>query len=249
LPNTPILNIRGQTVPQSVVHILRNGTRIAQGESTTDGFFQIPVVVTIPGTYNYTVQVETLGGLRTAAYSFFYRTGSALANTFQNIVMSPSLDISQSVTVKGQPLDVYGESIPNAVIYIVAYQQNKTVAQATTTSNQLGKYQVSFATKDLTPGAYTVLAYSLKDGRLSAPSRVLAFSVGALVVPRFRDFDSCPFNRGDLNGDCKININDVLMAKTWRLSGVNYLTELERLSGDNKIDMQDFSIILYYWTG
>jgi hypothetical protein len=79
---------------------------------------------------------------------------------------------------------------------------------------------------------------------------VVGVRVGAFEIPRFRDFTTCAFVRGDLDGDCRVNFIDIELAQSWSRGGdYTSVGELERLSGDGRIDMRDFSIILYNWTG
>ena len=58
--------------------------------------------------------------------------------------------------------------------------------------------------------------------------------------------------KGDLNGDCRVNLVDFSIAAYWytrTLSSDFALKEQEQLNGDSKISLIDFSIMAYYWTG
>ncbi|MCX6712435.1 MAG: hypothetical protein NT041_01955, partial [Candidatus Vogelbacteria bacterium] len=61
----------------------------------------------------------------------------------------------------------------------------------------------------------------------------------------------CPA-KGDLNGDCKVNLVDFSVAAYWykrTLTGAMVQTEKDKLNGDGQINLVDFSIIAYYWSG
>jgi len=61
----------------------------------------------------------------------------------------------------------------------------------------------------------------------------------------------CP-TKGDLNGDCRVNLVDFSIASFWykkKLTGSVIQLEKTELSGDGIIDLKDFSIMAYYWTG
>ena len=61
----------------------------------------------------------------------------------------------------------------------------------------------------------------------------------------------CPI-KGDLNGDCRVNLIDYSMTAFWYRRPLNApasLFELKLLNSDGKINLVDFSILAYYWTG
>ena len=61
----------------------------------------------------------------------------------------------------------------------------------------------------------------------------------------------CPA-KGDLNGDCRVNLVDFSIASYWYkgiLSDAFKKIEISKLNGDGKINLVDFSIMAYYWTG
>jgi hypothetical protein len=249
-PVTTSFSVRGQVTPQSTVYILRDGVRVTTTIASPTGYFQTTIPNLSTGTHHFSMYAVTPNGLRTAAYTFPYYQSSPITTTFERVAMSPVTDIAQTSVSAGQSLDVYGETIPNATVYTVVYQSGKAVAQATTSSDMLGRYSLLFSTKQLPQGSYTLLTYAMVGTTISAPSRVLQFTISAQEVPRYRDFDTCVFVRGDVNRDCRIDMRDILLAREWSWGrGVMGLTELERLSGDGRIDMRDFSIILYNWTG
>jgi hypothetical protein len=158
--------------------------------------------------------------------------------------------MSRSAVVVGEPLDVFGEAKPGTIVTGVIYSNGAAILSATTTVPVSGTYTLPVPTTSLVPGTYTFLAYAQTSERISAPSRILMFTVGSQSIPRYRDYDSCAFIRGDVNRDCRVNYEDILLAYTWKKAGSGEgLIELESLSGDGKVNMRDFSIILYYWTG
>ena len=57
---------------------------------------------------------------------------------------------------------------------------------------------------------------------------------------------------GDLNEDLRVNLIDFLIAKLWYKTPLNQnmiQKESSRLNADSLINLQDFSIIAFYWTG
>lgn len=243
--------VRGKTIPNSRVIILRDGTRVAEGISTRAGEFQVPVVGLLRGVYQFSVQVESADGLRTGSFTFPYYIAGEVTMMSEEVFVGPTVDISQSTVVSPQALDVYGAASPGVVITIIVYQAGKALRLATTTADVIyGRYALQFSTLGLTTGDYMLLSYASAGRTISPPSRVIQFTVGHYEIPRRRDFDSCPFIRGDINSDCRVDERDIFLARSW-LHGQRYssLLEIERLSGDNRITMKDFSIIFYYWTG
>jgi hypothetical protein len=114
-----------------------------------------------------------------------------------------------------------------------------------------GIYLYNFDTSFLDLGLHSTKSKaSIGNQLVSGYSNSVNFKVGTkniLATPPKK----CPL-KGDLNSDCKVNLVDFSIAAYWYkkpLSPAMKTMEKERLGGFGTIDLRDFSIMAYYWTG
>jgi len=112
-------------------------------------------------------------------------------------------------------------------------------------------YFYQMDTTPLNMGSHSAKSKAIAtDESISSFSSSVAFTVGTkniLATPPKK----CPL-KGDLNSDCKVNLVDFSIAAYWYkkpLSPAMKTMEKERLGGFGTIDLRDFSIMAYYWTG
>ncbi len=241
--------IEGLSSPRSMVYVLSNGIRVAQGMANESGYFQIPVARSTKNQH-FSIVVETPSGLRGGTFAFTLPSFGEGVFKVSDLFVGPSIDVTQSLVSTNSRLDIFGEAVPGSIIHTVLYRDGVAVRRATTTASQSGIYNVALSTSYLAKGVYTILSYSELNSQMSAPSRVMSVNIGNFDMPRYRDFDTCAFVRGDVNKDCRVNWADIsILYQKGKWQTASGLIELEALSGDGKINMTDISIIMYNWTG
>jgi hypothetical protein len=249
-PITEAVFVRGVTSPFATVWLLRDGGRYASIESGPDGLFTFSLKTFPAGVYMMGLYSESTEGLRSSVFPFPVQIGGGGINVFENFMLAPTINIEESRVAPGDDITVYGEAAPHTQVTVALYKDGRALLTATASTTSKGKYEILVPSISLMPGSYTALTYSATTSRISAPSRVLTISVGDFSVPRYRDFDVCPYVRGDLNSDCRVNTLDtVRLLEMYRNTTLDSRLEFERLNGDRKIDMRDFGILFYNWTG
>ena len=117
-------------------------------------------------------------------------------------------------------------------------------------SDNNGVYLYNFDTTPLEYGDHTARSKAAVANEISSFSKALGFKVGTKNVSAGAP-SKCP-QKGDVNGDCKVNLVDFAITAFWykrTLSDSFSAIEKNELSGDGKVNLVDFSIMACYWTG
>lgn len=131
---------------------------------------------------------------------------------------------------------------------VVGLAQPAAWAQAA--AEAAGAWLYQFDTNEVDYGDHATRSKSALDNAITAFSQVAFFKVGTTNI-FLKEPKKCPI-RGDLNGDCKVDLIDFSIAAFWfkrTLSAAFANIEKLELSGRGVVDLVDFSIMAYYWTG
>jgi hypothetical protein len=175
-----------------------------------------------------------------------YVTDGTTTN-INGIFLAPTISVDKAQVKKGDTITIFGESAVNADISITVNSVNEFFAQ--TKSDAHGVYLYKFDSSLLEYGDHSTKSKSILGSEISPYSTSARFSVGNSTT--LASNKKCPA-KGDVNGDCKVNLVDFSIAAFWykRTLSASFLSiEKEKLSGDAKVDLRDFSILAYYWTG
>ncbi|MCH8244392.1 hypothetical protein IIB97_00705, partial [Patescibacteria group bacterium] len=138
----------------------------------------------------------------------------------------------------------FGQSVPKAAIAILIKTPTKEFF-VQTSADQQGKYRYDLDTLPLEFGEYFATAVASLEGSFSGiESAAVNFIVATETI--LEDPIVCAF-KGDLNGDCAVNLIDFSILIFW-FDRFNVPLKVD-LNGDGKADLVDFSIMAYYWTG
>ncbi|MDO8530142.1 MAG: hypothetical protein Q7S10_01935 [bacterium] len=162
--------------------------------------------------------------------------------TINNILIPPTISGAKKQVAKGEPLDIFGQSIPNASI-LIAIKKPTGEFSVNTVSDAGGNYRHALDTSLLGFGEYQATAEA-SFGNIASISSAIRFIVGDETI--LEDPSACPL-KGDLNEDCAVNLIDFSILIYW----FDFTTVPEKvdLNGDKKADLVDFSVMAYYWTG
>lgn len=245
LPDTTI-RFQGFAYPSSRVTLLKDNTIVATTIASTNPSFELVLTGLAPGVHSFSLYSEDARGVLSRPVSVTLVVNGAAITTVSNIIIPPTLDVETSVVQQGGSVTLVGQSAPFAEIEFAVINQ---AGIYTTTANSDGLFRYVLDTSSFGDGRIFVTA----QANVSGVESQLSVPLGLTIQGGGGD-GSAPgwVLRGDVNKDNRVNLVDLTIIKSWhrRSLGANArVLENERLSGDSVIDLTDFSIAAYYWTG
>jgi hypothetical protein len=241
------VNLSGRAYPLSTVTILRDGQIAVTTIAGPDASFSTSLTGLSTGTYSIVVYGSDSAHNRSNPFTFSVFVTEGTVTNINGIFLAPTISVDKNQVKKGDTVIIFGESAANATVSITVNSANEFFAQAK--SDAHGAYLYNFDSSVLEFGSHSTKSKSILGTEISPYSAAAAFTVGDKTV--LTPAAKCP-GRGDVNGDCKVNLADFSIAAFWykrTLSAAFSAIEKSKLSGDNKVDLKDFSILAYYWTG
>lgn len=226
-------NFSGKAYPGATVFLVEKvyqqdvlvSQGIPVGESGTFLLYGVPT-----GYHAYSLLVKDAQG-RQAQTKVFDMQYIYDPLTVQNILISPTVELSQTRVSKGKTAQVVGYAFPGALVRVEI--DGRQVGTAT--ANPGGDYTVVLQTNALSVGQHTVRVKQVvaENNQESDYSRLVNLSVSAVTVVN-----------ADLNGDGKINVQDwsIFLSRWQTLTGPARI--VLDINGDGKVDLADFATFL-----
>jgi hypothetical protein len=244
----------GSAYSNSKVYILKNGVLAVQTIAGPDAKFQAELSSISEGNYNFSVWAEDINLMKSLSYGFSVHITNNVTTTISGILLPPTVDIDKTEVRQGDPVTVFGQTVPSGIINIAVNSTNEIRDKIVAGKDGLYRYLIDSTNLDYGNHDVQTNVYVVDEDLESNYTSKLAFIVGAKNVfktPTKTKKTVCPV-KGDVNGDCRVNLTDFsILAYWWGKSGSDntLLTIDQKLYVDGKIDLRDFSIMAYYWTG
>jgi hypothetical protein len=236
----------GRAYPTSKITLLKDSQIAAVTVAGADANFSITLAGLTAGSYNFSIYSEDAQDNRSSVLTYPVTVTLGATVKVSDVFIAPTISVDKSEVVQGDNIAIFGQSVPAGNVTI---QVNSQTFFATTTSDKSGAYLYNFDTAPLEIGQHSTKSKVKLQTDISSFGKTVGFSVGSQNIPS--PSSKCPA-KGDLNGDCKVNLIDFSIAAHWYkapLSDDFKKIEAAELSGDGKIDLVDFSIMASYWTG
>lgn len=240
--------ISGKAYPNSEVALLSDGQIREATKAGPRGDFEIALSNLSPGIYLFALYAEDSQGRRSSLLTF--QTSLAAGSTVRSsgVFLSPTIDIDKTSVRKGDILQIFGHATPDSDVIISVSSEEELFLKIPTEKD--GSYLYALDTGVLESGQHYTKSKQIYQNQMISPySKVLSFVVGEKNI--VKKSTGCP-QKGDLNGDCRVNLIDFSIAAYWyqkRLNKEMLEKEMKDLNGDGKINLVDFSIMAYYYTG
>lgn len=248
-PSTATVVFAGRAYPGSAVTILRDAQVAATTQAGADANFGATLSGLSGGNYIFSVYAEDNRGRRSALQSFPVSVPTGATVNVSGIFIAPTIATDKSEVRRGDTIAILGQSVPLADIIVMVSSEEEFFSR--TISDKDGIYLYNFDTTVLDFGDHTAKSKaSLGNTLVSAFSNSVNFKVGTKNVTA-APVAKCPA-KGDLNGDCKVNLVDFSIAAFWwkrPLTATAKQNIDDKLFPDGKIDLRDFSVLAFYWTG
>ncbi len=234
---------RGKAYPMSFVTLLKDAQVAATTKAGPDANFEIKLSGLSPGMYVFGVWAEDSKGVRSITHTFSISVTSGATTIVSGIFLPPTISIDKIQVKRGEPLSIFGQSAPSSSVAVFINSDTELVKQVN--ADVSGVWLYKFDTLEVELGDHTTRARSSKDADITTFSQAVAFAVGTKTV--FAEQQSkCPL-KGDINGDCRVNLIDFSIAAYW-YKRPSPPVKVD-LNGDGKVNIVDFSIMAFYWTG
>jgi hypothetical protein len=231
----------GRAYPLSHVIILKDGQEIISTIAGPDANFNVSVLGLSGGTYNFSVLGEDSNGVRSAPFNVSVLITPNTATTISGIFIAPTIAVDKTEVKRGDNLAIFGRSAPQSQVTISVASEDEVFEKVSADIN--GAYLYNFDTSLVEVGEHTTKAKATLGDAVSPFGQGVNFTVGDKTVPKK---ETCAL-KGDLNGDCRVNLIDFSILAYWYHRS-NPPQKVD-LNGDGKITLTDFSILAYYWTG
>jgi hypothetical protein len=238
----------GRAYPLSNVSVLEDGQLAVTTIADPNANFNISLLGLSAGNYTFSVYGEDSEGRRSSLFTFPVFITSGVVTNIGGIFIAPTIAVDKSEVKRGDNIAIFGQSASQADIIISVHSAQEVFA--TTSSDKNGIYLYNFDTSQIDYGEHNTQSKAAVDQAISDYSNSVSFNVGTENVIASAP-KQCPL-KGDLNGDCKVDLVDFSIAAYWYkqpLSDAFKKIEKAELNGDGKVDLVDFSIMAYYWTG
>ena len=245
LPQADV-RIDGWAYPGATVAFLRDGIVVATNGAGSDGAFSNFTEGLDRGSYTFSTYAVDSTGVRSATFSTTLWLRSDTLNVLANVMLPPTIRVTEDSVQPGTSLAVSGYTTPNASVttwlrpYLAAVSASDSISTTTATSN--GAWSLRVPTDGLTQGTYELVAQAvMPDGTVeSDKSARKPIGIG---VPLSTSGDCS--STGDLNCDGFVNLVDFsILVFNWNSTG-----GVADINQDGIVSLPDFSILLYYWTG
>jgi hypothetical protein len=236
------VRIVGKAYPNTSVNILQNGvvTGVVPASAGADFLFETEEVT--PGITTFGIWAEDVNGLQSLSITLTFRVAPNAVTTVGGAYLPPTIGLEDNVVSQGDPLPVFGQTVPQANVFVQKNQDAQNLTQAA--SDQFGNWTAEVDTSNLTNQAFhTAGAYFQIPGGGQVLRSSLGRFVSFFVGEGEGDQDNC--GRSDINDDNRVNLVDFsILLFNWGTNNANSDINL-----DGTVNLTDFSIMLFCWTG
>lgn len=237
---------KGYALPNGKVTLIKNGEVLTTIATQIDGKFEIHLSYLNQGYYNFSLRAEDFQHLKSTLDLHTIYIANNITTIVDGIFIPPTVSTNKIEVKKGDPITIFGYSVPNAEITLSLYKdKEKDIFKKIIVSGS-GNWFINFDSNELNYGEYNIIAKATTvDGLMSPYSSPLSFVVSKKNIKRsVGDYDDFTY---DLNHDGHVNLPDFSILVYWyKRSGFPPKFDFNH---DNKIDLIDFSMMIFHWTG
>lgn len=242
------ITVSGRAYPLSRVSVLRDGAVAATTVAGPDAVFSVTLSRISAGAHTISVYGEDDQGRSSVLFSFPLTVTAGAMTSVSGIFVSPTIDLDKSQVRQGDPIAVFGKTVPGAQVTITVHSEHEIVQRVAAQDD--GAYLYYVDSSPLEFGGHVAQAYSGTGAVLSPLSESLDFVVGTENVARGGSApaagESC--RTGDVNCDRHVDLVDYSVLAYWYQRPGTLPAGID-LNGDGAVTLTDLSILAYYWTG
>lgn len=237
-----VVNITGKAYPSRTINFILDGDSIGSVQTNGQGVFDFSTKAS-PGTATLGIWSTDLFGTKSITLTNTFDVTQGAVTNLNDLLLPPSIKVSQTNFKPGDIITVSGQSVPNATINLYI-DRNSTSPVATGQSEANGAWTILYNTNRLSANDHVLRARSISgtppltiQSSLSS-SIQLSAGVGGNVT-----------TSSDLNRDTKVNLIDFSILIFWWQTAGGDSDPPADINANGKVSLEDFSILLFNWTG
>ncbi len=236
------VNITGRAYPSRTINFILDSENVGSAQANSSGVFQF-TTESSPGTATLGIWANDSAGVRSITLSNTFDVTQGAVTNLNDIILPPSIKVSNTRFNPGEIITVSGQAVPNATINLYT-DRNVTNPVATGQSAANGLWSIQYDTSRLSRSEHTIRARSVSG---NPPLTIQSsFSSTVQLFVGVEGKDSTP---SDLSRDGKINLIDFsILIFWWNTDGGNSNPPAD-INGNGRVGLEDFSILLFNWTG
>jgi len=217
LPGEPGVILEGYAFPNRDVVILKDGVEVGRALGGSNADFGGFLSDLTRGVYTFSLWSDDVNGLKSNTFSTTFWIDNGTQTTVSDIILSPTISIVNNSVSVGDTLEVHGYSVPNAKIEAWMYLESDGDSDDEKITKNEGVISAS--------GAWSLYINtdSLNNGTYLLKARVIM------------DVGVSPFSKS-----LKVSLGEGVVSDEGECSGAD-------LNHDKKVNLTDFSILLYHW--
>ena len=240
LPDTQV-NISGRAYPSRTINFILDGDEVGSAQANGSGVFQFTTEWQ-PGTATLGLWATDFAGTRSITLNNTFDITQGAVTNLNEIILPPTVKVSNANFSPGTVLTVSGQSVPNATINLYIDKNNTPVATGQAGSN--GQWSIEYNTSRLSSKEYALRARSI-----SGTPPLTSQSGFSSTVQLFAGVTGRTNTPSDLNRDTRINLIDFSILIFWWQTNGGDSNPPADINGNARVGLEDFSILLFNWTG
>lgn len=237
-----VVNITGKAYPSRTVNFILDGSSVGTVQANNQGAFEFSTKAS-PGTATLGMWAIDLLGTKSIILSNTFDVTQGAVTSLNDLLLPPSIKVSQSNFNPGDIITVSGQSVPNATINLYI-DKNSTSPVASGLSGTNGAWTISYNTSKLSSDSHVLRARSVTG---TAPLTVQSSLSSSIQLSA--GVAGKPTTSSDLNRDTKVNLIDFSILIFWWQTAGGDSNPPADINANGKVSLEDFSILLFNWTG
>jgi hypothetical protein len=237
------VNLTGYSSPSAFVTLVANGAVTSTAVTDGAGFFSFPISGLSPGNYDFRISATDTQNRPTAQSETQLFLLPSTLTTVNNIMLSPSIDISTTSIHSGDPITISGASRPASTVNVFVESPLRNYAVTSAADGNWSYTIPGSETATYVPGQYRTYS-NVQDssGNQSIVSHTVNFTVDN-PVSTDNPPPACNISHGDLNCDGKVNLTDFsILLSNWHTNH-----RVADINSNGSVDLVDFSIMMFYF--
>jgi cysteine-rich repeat protein len=244
--------LEGKAYPDALITILKDGQFLSIIQADFRADFKIEIKDLTPGTYTFGLWAEDKNGVRSPTFTITFYIAPAVTTVVSGILLPPTIKLSKNIALKGETIDISGQAIPDGKVdlFISSLKPLQDVFYDSAITDSNGDWYYLLDTAKLKEGTYEVKAKVIsRAGLLSIFSKALSIET-TLIKPLVPPKPPVPPIPGVCpNADLNKDNKVNLVDFSILLYWWGKPNECTDQNSDGVVNLIDFSIMLYYWSG
>jgi cysteine-rich repeat protein len=240
LGNT-VVTITGRAYPSRTVNFILDSEAVGSVQANSSGVFEFSTKAA-PGTATLGIWAIDTAGTRSTTLSNTFDVTQAAVTNLNDLILPPTIKLSNSAINPGDTVTVSGQSIPNATINL--FLDKGTQPVGTAVANSTGIWSIAYDT-----GRISNKEHLLRVRSVSGTPPLTTQSNFSSAVQLFVGVNGSASTPSDLNRDAKINLIDFSILIFWWNTNGGDSNPPADINGNGRVSLEDFSILLFNWTG